>query len=58
MVGARVVVAAFGFSQLFIHVGGGLVNRGDDRASGRIRFLADVNGVCGETHVLLLFAAE
>ena len=49
MIGARVIVALV-LAELFVHVGGGLVDRCDDGAGGRIRLLPDVNGICSETH--------
>src|SRR5690349_8207422 len=53
MIGAGVVVA-FIFAELFLHISGGLVDWGDNGPGGRIRLLADVNGVCSETHGNLL----
>ena len=52
MIGARVVVAVFVFAlTLRLHVSGRLIDRRDDGAGGRIRFLADVDGISSETHV-------
>src|ERR1700722_11369631 len=51
MIGARVVVTVFIFPQLFVYVSGCLIDWRDDGAGGRIWFLADVDGVSGETHV-------
>ena len=45
------VVVALVLAQLLLHVGGGLVDGDDDGARGRVRLLADVNGIGGEAHV-------
>src|SRR6266403_2824342 len=51
MVGARVVPTVFIFSQLHVHISRCLIDRRDDGAGGRVRFLADVDGIRSETHV-------
>src|SRR5215472_10925623 len=53
MIRSRVVVALV-FPQLLVDVSRSLINRGDDRACGRIRLLAHMNGIGGKTHDALL----
>src|ERR1700743_3874829 len=50
MIRARVIVAVSIFSKFGLDVGGGLIDRSDDGACGRIRLLTDVDGICSETH--------
>jgi hypothetical protein len=48
------VIKPFILTELFLHVGGSLIDGKYDGPGGRIRLLPDVNGICGETHNHLL----
>ena len=51
--GTRVVVSLV-LSELFVDIRRSLIDRRDDRARGRIRLLAHMNGIGGKTHDALL----
>ncbi len=53
MIRPRIVVP-FVLAELFVDVGGGLIDRRNNGAGRRIRFLPDMNGVGGKTHLDLL----
>src|SRR5579863_7881943 len=50
MIGASVVVTLPVFAELFLNVGGSLVDRRDDGSSGGIGLLPDMNRIGGKTH--------
>ena len=58
MIGAGVIVSAFGLAQFLVNVGGSLVDRSDHGACGGIGFLSNVNGVRRKSHVVSLRDAE
>src|SRR5437016_12273724 len=52
-VGDTRVFVAFVLSDVLLDVSGGSKNRNGDRAGRRIRFLADMNGLCGKSWFFL-----